>query len=229
MKAWLLEQFGSSTFNVCPHQNLPSMTGPVIKIHVADDATPKAFHTPAHIPLHWKDQVHADLLCDEALGVIEHVPYGEPVIWCHRMVITRKHDGSPHRMVDLSPLNRHCKRETIPSESPFCVARRIPKGAWKTVTDAWNGFHGMLLDEESCPLTTFITPFGRFRYIRAPHGYLSSGDGYNRRLNEVLTDFLRKERCVDDTCHHDEDLEEHWWRTIDLLILLGKSGVVLNP
>ena len=229
MKAWLLEQFGSSTFNVCPHQNLPSMNGPVIKIHVAEDATPKAFHTPAHIPLHWKDQVHADLLRDEALGVIERIPYGEPVIWCHRMVITRKHDGSPRRTVDLSPLNRHCKRETFPSESPFCVARRIPKGAWKTVTDAWNGFHGMLLDEESRPLTTFITPFGRFRYVRAPQGYLSCGDGYNRRLNEVLPDFLRKERCVDDTCHHDEDLQEHWWRTIDLLILLGKSGVVLNP
>ena len=128
MKAWLLEQFGSSTFNVCPHQNLPSMTGPVIKIHVAEDATPKAFHTPAHIPLHWKDQVHVDLLRDEALGVIERVPYGEPVIWCHRMVITRKHDGSPRRTIDLSPLNRHCKRETFPSESPFCVARRIPKG-----------------------------------------------------------------------------------------------------
>ena len=105
----------------------------------------------------------------------------------------------------------------------------FPRGAWKTVTDAWNGFHGMLLDEESRPLTTYITPCGRFRYVRAPQGYFSSGDGYNRRLNEVLTDFLRKERCVDDTCHHDEDLEEHWWRTIDLLILLGKSGVVLNP
>ena len=134
-------------------------------MHVAKDATPKAFHTPAHIPIHWKDQVYADLCCDEALGVIERVPYGEPVNWCHRMVITRKHDGSPRRAVDLSPLNRHCQHETFASESPFYVARRIPKGSWKTVTDAWNGFHGMLLDEESRPLTTFITPFVRFRYI----------------------------------------------------------------
>ena len=44
----------------------------------------------------------------------------------------------------------------------------------------------------------------------------------------MLADFPRKERCVDDTCHYDTDLEEHWWRTIDLLIILGEAGIVLN-
>ena len=28
---------------------------------------------------------------------------------------------------------------------------------------------------------------------------------------------------------YDTDLTSHWWRTIDLLITLGKAGVVLNP
>ena len=76
---------------------------------------------------------------------------------------------------------------------------------------------------------TFITPFGRWRYLRAPQGFLSSGDAYNRRFEAVLADFLRKERCVDDTIHYDEDLEMHWWRTIEFLILVGASGIVLNP
>ena len=39
----------------------------------------------------------------------------------------------------------------------------------------------------------------------------------------------RKERMVDDVLHYDTDLQEHWWRTIEYLILLGKSGVILNP
>ena len=136
MKEWLLKTFASSTFNTCPHQPLPRMSGPDIQIHVDENATPKACHTPASIPIHWKDQVHAQLLCDESIGVIERVPYGEPVDWCHRMVITRKHDGSPRRTVDLSPLNQYCKRETFSSESPFQTARRIPRGTWKSVTDA---------------------------------------------------------------------------------------------
>ena len=229
MKDWLLHHFASSTFNTCPHKPLPSMAGPPIEIHLDDNATPKACHTPASLPLHWQDRVRADLLRDEALGVIEKVPYGEPVSWCHRMVVTRKHDGSPRRTVDLSPLNKHCKRETFATESPFHMARRIPKETWKTVTDAWNGYHSSPLRESDRHLTTFITPFGRWRYMKAPQGFVSSGDGYNRRFDAVTADFIRKERCVDDTVHYDENLPDHWWRTIDFLTLIGQAGIILNP
>ena len=30
-------------------------------------------------------------------------------------------------------------------------------------------------------------------------------------------------------CFFDENLEEHWWRTIQFLTLVGCSGIVLNP
>jgi hypothetical protein len=229
MKAWLLERYAASTFNTCPHRALPCMDGPPVEIHIDPEAKPKACHTPADIPLHWQQRVYEDLLRDEALNVIERVPYGEPVTWCHRMVVTRKHDGSPRRTVDLSPLNKYCKRETFASESPFHLARRIPQNTWKTVTDAWNGYHSVPLRESDRHLTTFITPFGRWRYTRAPQGFLSSGDGYNRRFDAVLSNFERKERCIDDTIHHDTHLETHWWRTIDFLTQVGQAGIVLNP
>ena len=148
--------------------------------------------------------------------------------WCHRMVITRKHNGSPRRTVDLSPLNKYCKRETFASDSPFHLARRIPKDTWNTVTDAWNGYHSVLLRKSDRHLT-FITPFGRWRYTRAPQGFLSSGDSYNCRFDAVLPTFERKERCIDDTIHRDTDLEQHWWRTIDLLTRVRRAGIVLNP
>ena len=79
----------------------------------------------------------ADLERDVHLGVIERVPFGDPVSWCHHMVVTRKHNGTPHRTVDLSPLNKFCKRETLAMESPFHLARKVPCNTWKTVTDAW--------------------------------------------------------------------------------------------
>ena len=58
---------------------------------------------------------------------------------------------------------------------------------------------------------------------------MSSCDGCNRRFDAILSDFARHERCVDDTIFYDKDLVEHWWRTIDFLILLGNAGIVLNP
>ena len=229
MRKWLLETFASSTFNTCPHRPLMQMKGPPLEIHVDDDAKPRVCRTAAPVPIHWQQRFYDDLIRDKALDVIERVPYGEPETWCHRCVLTRKHDGSPRRTVDLSPLNRYCRRETHAVESPFHLARRVPPNTWKSVTDAWNGYHQVPLRESDRHLTTFITQFGRWRYKRAPQGYLSSGDGYNRRFQAILSEFPRKERCVDDTLHYDEDLETHWWRTIDLLILLGSSGVVLNP
>lgn len=161
MRKWLLETYGSSSFNICPHQALPSMDGPPVEIHLKNDAVPVTRHKAIPVPVHRQEQVHKDLLRDESRGVIERVPMGEPVEWCHRMVITRKHDGTPRRTVDLSPLNKWCKRETHNSEAPFHLARRVPRNTWKTVTDAWNGYHSVPLRESDRHLTTFITPFGR--------------------------------------------------------------------
>ena len=229
MYQWLLKYFEASTFNVCPHQPLQEMDGPPLEMHMEEQAVPRSCSTPLPLPLHWAEEVKNDIYRDEALGIIEDVPYGEPSPWCHRMVVTRKHDGSPRRTVDLSPLNKFCKRELHSAESPFHLARRIPGRTWKTVCDAWNGYHSVPLRKEDRHLTTFITPFGRKRYCRAPQGFLSSGDAYNRRFEAVIGGFERKERCIDDTIFYDESLESHWWRAIDFFILVGKSGIVLNP
>ena len=191
MKDYLLEKF-AAVFNTCPHCPLPVMSGPPMEIHVDENAKPFACHKASNIPIHWEKQVHDQLLRDEALGVIERVPYGTPVTWCHRMVLSRKQDGSPRRTVDLSRLNKHCKRETHNPESSFHAARRIPAHTYKTVVDAWNGYHSVELRESDRHLTTFITQFGRWRYKRGIQGYVSSGDAYNRRLDAILSDFVRK-------------------------------------
>ena len=229
MKNWLLQRYASSTFNTCPDQTLPNMEGPPIRIHVDKDATPYRARVPAEVPLHWQEEVEADLLCDMKLGVIERVPKGEVPKFTFRMVLTRKSSGRPRRTVDMSPLNRQSKREIHSMKSPFQLARSIPPNTWKSVLDAWNGFHSLLIHPDDRHLTTFITPIGLFRYVRAPQGFLSSGDGYNRRMDEILLEFERLVRCVDDISPHDDHLETHWWRIIDLLETLGEAGVVLNP
>ncbi len=144
------------------------------------------------------------------------------------MVVTRKHDGTPRRTVDLSPLNKYCEREAHSSKSPFHLARSVPSGSVMTVCDVWNGYHAVPIREEDRQLTTFTTPWGLFRYKRAPQGFLSSGDGFNRRFDDIAAHIVRMERCVDDSLLHDTDLEEHWWRVIDFLELVGKTGMIIT-
>ena len=78
-------------------------------------------------------------------------------------------------------------------------------------------------------LTTFITEWGRYRYCAAPQGFMASGDGYNQRYDNLIADTPRKSKCVDDVIMWDETVEEHWWRIIDYLILLGSNGIIVNP
>ena len=73
------------------------------------------------------------------------------------MVVAAKKDGRPRRTVDLQKLNSQCLRETHHCQSPFRLACLVPPHIKKTVVDATDGYHAIELDEESKPLTTFIT------------------------------------------------------------------------
>ena len=202
-----------------------------LKLHLDPDAKPVAVFTAATVPIHWREEVRSQLNEDEALGVIEKVPAGEATLWQARMHVVPKPDGSPRRTVDMRSLNKNCKRESQHVVPPFKQARSVPHHTWKTVTDAWNGYHSIPLAEEDRHLTTFITEWGRYRYRVAPQGYVASGDAYNLRYDEIISDVKRKTKCVDDSLiwDADEELADHWWRTLDYLTLVGENGIILSP
>ena len=105
----------------------------------------------------------------------------------------------------------------------------VSRNRWKTETDEWNGYRYIPLRLSDRHLTKFISPFGKWRYTRAPQGFLSSGDGYNRRFSIILADFEREERSVDNIIFYDDTLQQHWWRTIKFLTVVGQAGIVFNP
>ena len=135
LQEWLLDYYESSTFNTCEHQQLPLMSGVPRRLLVNPDAEPVAHHTPIPVPLHWQEEVKAGLDQDVPLGVLEPVPVGEPVTWCHRMVVCPKKNGKPRRTVDFQSLNLHATRKTHHTQSPFHQARSVPHNKKKTVFD----------------------------------------------------------------------------------------------
>jgi hypothetical protein len=96
LKQFLMDYYKSSTFNTCDHQPLPLMDRPPMRLMVDLDAEPLAHHTPVPVPIHWKEEVKAGLDQDVRLGVLKPVPVGEPVTWCHRMVVCAKKNGKPN-------------------------------------------------------------------------------------------------------------------------------------
>ena len=229
LKDWLINYYSATTFNVCEHQPLPMMKCEPLRLYVDPQAKPVAVHKPALVPIHWQDKVYQDLERDVRLGVLEKVDPNTPVTWCSRMVITPKADGTPRRTVDLQPQNRHAVRQTHHVSSPFHLADRIPQNTKKTVTDAWNGYHSVPIHQDDRHVTTFITPWGRYRYKVAPQGFLASGDGYNQRFDEIIADFPNKVKCVDDTCMWADNVSEAFFQTCQWLDLCARNGITLNP
>ena len=229
LEKWLLNYYSTSTFNVCEHQPLPMMSGPPMRLMIDPQATPHAIHKPIPIPVHWQDDVYAGIERDCRLCVLEPVPVGTPVTWCHRMVICSKRSGKPRRTVNMQSLNDHAIRETHHTESPFHLARSVPQNTYKSTFDAWNGYHSTFLHEDDRHLTTFITPKGRYRYRVAPQGYVASGDGYTRRFDEIIADFPRKVKCIDDSLLWSESISQAFHHAVQFLDLCGRNGIVLNP
>ena len=126
LQEWLLDYYKSSTFNTCEHQPLPLMDSIPMRLMIDPDVEPVAHHTSVPIPLHWQEDVKAGLDHDVSIGVLEPMPVGEPVTWCHRMVVCAKKNGKPRRTLDFQALNRHATCEAHNTQSPFHQARLVP-------------------------------------------------------------------------------------------------------
>ena len=119
LKKLIVGHYASSAFNRCTKQPLPGMTGEPMPIITDPDVRPVAAHTPISVPIHWEEQVKADLDRVVALGIIEQVPINTPTTWCAHMVVVPKHDGSPRRTVDFKALINASSRQTHHIQTPF--------------------------------------------------------------------------------------------------------------
>lgn len=204
LENYLLDVFASSGFNTCTYQTLQGMTGVPMKIVKKTKASQSSpAYRPIPVPFHFKELVKKDLDRDVRMGVLEKVPQGDISEWCSRMVITPKANGKPRRTVDLQELNKATLREVHHTPSPINLVASVPGETLKTVVDAWNGYHSLILDEDSRKLTTFITEWGRYRYCRGPQGYHGTGDAYTRRFDDITSEEERYVRCTDDGLLYD--------------------------
>ena len=223
IEKWILSYYASSAFNVCEHQSLPIMTGKPLTIHYRPEAQPKAHHVPIPVPHH--SQIDADV----RIGTIERVPQGTPTIWCSRMVVVPKKDGRPRRTVDLQALNAASYRETHHAAPPFTQVSAVPSHTVKTTLDAWNGYHSLPLAPSACDATTFITEWGRYRYLRAPQGFHAAGDAYTRAYDDIVINIKRKSKVVDDTILWDKIISEAFIHAIEYIDLCSRNGIIFSP
>ena len=137
-------------------------------ISLKPDAKPHAEYTPRRIPLPLMEQVKSELKRMEENGIIS--PVEGHTKWCAGMVVVPKANRKVRICVDLTKLNESVLRENHPQPCVDYTLAQLAGAKIFSKLDANSGFWQISLSPESRPLTTFITPFGRFWFNRLPFG-----------------------------------------------------------
>ena len=233
LKAYLLKTFEKTAFNDDKTSFFPKMTGvPKAHIHLKPDAEPFFRATPNAVPYYWREATKELLDQHERRGIIAKTPIGTPTPWCFPMVITPKKSNmikpKLRMTIDLQQLNSQCIRELHHVESPFQLASQIPTGTYKTLLDAVDGYQAVELDKKSQALTTFITHWGAYHFLRVPAGLIDSGDKYTSRYDQIIQHIPRKVKCVDDTLLFDNSIHDAFLHTFNYLKTCAERGIVIN-
>jgi hypothetical protein len=216
--------------NVFEECQLKPMKGKAMHIHLKPDAKIIPTHVTAarSIPFAFRDAAKEELDYMVREGIIESVD--EPSDWVSPFLVVPKTGKRGVRLVvDYRGLNRFVKRPEHPFPSPMELSSSIPIDAkWFAVFDAIKGYWQIKLDDESKPLTTFLTPWGRYRYMRAPMGLNASGDEFCRRGDLALVDLPYVRKIVDDILVFAESFEELMSRIETVLDRCDKNHITLS-
>lgn len=152
--------------------------GEPYEIKMKDDARPFPLYSPRSVPLAYRCKVKEEL--DRM--ILQKVT--EPTPWCAGMVVVPKSSGKVRICVDLKPLNQSVLREVYPLPTTDEILAQVSGAKLFSKLDANSGFWQIPLAEQSRPLTTFITPFGRYCSNKLPFGISSASEVYQRRMSQ---------------------------------------------
>jgi transposase InsO family protein len=206
--------------------------GDLGEYHIEMDPAIKPMQdAPRTVPVALKKDLKKKLESMESQGVIKKIT--EPTDWISSMVAVKK----PNKLricLDPKELNKAVKIPKYKLPTLDDVSANLSKAKIFSVVDAKDGFLQVRLDEESSKLTTFSTPFGRYRWLRLPFGISSAPEEFQRRVLEIVEGLEGVETIADDVLIYgsgdtmEEAIADHDKNMIALLKRCRERNFKLN-
>ena len=203
-------------------------TAPV-KLSMIEGGLPHRVYAARNIAIPLLPATKKTLESLEASQVIEKVTH--PTDWVSPIVPVVKKGSNPLEVrlcVDYKHLNKNLRREIygIPTFEELCSQFKGAKVFSKL--DAKSGFYQIPLEERSRDVTTFITPFGRYRYKRLPMGISVAPEIFQRKMEELLDGLPGVVCYMDDVVVFGTNKEEHDRHLAGVIARIVQSGLRLN-
>ena len=196
-----------------------------ITLQLKEGAVPKA-SPPRMVPDKVRSKLEAELKRMETEQII--VRDNNASEWLSPSVIVNKPDGSIRLCLDPQYLNSQLVRTQCCLSTQSEIFSRIHGSKYFSCLDGKQGFHQLVLDEKSSKLTCFLTPFGKFKYLRLPMGITNAPEIFHQLMVDLLKGIAGVEVYIDDVLIHAKTLDEHDARLEAVLERLAEAGITLN-
>ena len=183
-------------------------------------------HPPRRVPFELKSKLEAKLKEMEQKGVITRVP--EPTRWVNSMVVETKANGDVRVCLDPTDLNKAVLREYHPIPIVDEIVPELNGSDLFTKLDLKDGYWHVKLDKDSSYLTTFSTPYGKFRYERLPFGLCVSQDIFQYKVDETYGKCEGTIGISDDITCHGKGNREHDCRLHAAMERTREANLCLN-
>ena len=204
------------------------------KAHFLTDPSVTPVVSPVRrIPVSLTVKVKHELDHLSAKNVI--TPVQQPTDWVSNLVVTMQKSGDLRVCLDPQELNKALKREHFQLPTLDDILPNLSNAKLFSTVDIRSAYWHVLLDEESSLLTTFSTPYGKYRWVRMPFGCNVSSEIFQKKLFQCLYGFTRIHCVADDIMitgrgeTEKDALIDHDNNLIALMKRCRDVGIRLNP
>ena len=204
--------------------DVPGRTG-VCQLHIDTGVALPLSSGPHRVPDRLKEGVRLEVEKLVDMGVVEvsTSPWSSPI------VPVPKNDGSIRLCIDYRRLNGVSLPDPYYMATLEEILERVGASGCISKLDLSKGFYQIEVEPSSVPKTAFITPFGKFQFLRMPFGLRNAPSIFQRVMETVLRDcYMCCAPYIDDIVVFSQDGVKHLVDLRSVLTALRLNGLTVK-
>ena len=177
-----LEKLLKESHNASDDDERQIGTTPLIKMSTDTGDHPLIAKKPYALAVKHYDWVRKEIdkLLEAGVIRVSHSSWSVPI------VVIPKGDGGKRLCVDFRALNSITRTYVWPMPRVEDIFAKLGKGKFFMTLDLRSGYHHITFDNDAIKKTAFVTPLGKYEYLKVPFGLAQAPTYFQNLMYKVL-------------------------------------------